>query len=127
MSYLPIKTILETYPLTDYMVRKLLKDGHVRFVQAYQQGMSRAGHRRHRIYLLWDEDIADYLNNVPLTWISLGKAAMTYNVTYNAVKYWMNQGLVRSKKKTTHMVCKEDCEYYLAHSSTRQRQQGLET
>ena len=93
MSYLPIKTILETYSLSDYKVRKLLKEGLIRFDQSYQQGMSQAGLRRHRVYLLWEEDIRDYLNKVQLTWITVGKAAMVYNVTYNAVRYWMNQGM----------------------------------
>lgn len=126
MSYLPIKTILETFPLSDYKIRKLLKEGLVRYGQAYQQGQSAAGPRRHRIYLLWDEDIKDYLNNVPLTWISIGKAAMVYNVTYNAVKYWYKTGIVRSQKEPRRMVCKEDCDYLVSHSSTLQRQQDFE-
>jgi len=127
MSYLPIKTILETLPLSDYKVRKLLKEGLVRYGQAYQQAQSNAGPRRHRIYLLWDEDIKDYLNNVPLSWVSLGKAAMIYNVTYNAVKYWYRTGIVRTKKNPQRMVCKEDCDYFVSHSSTLQRQQDFET
>jgi len=127
MSYLPIKTILEIFPLSDYKVRKLLKEGLVRYGQAYQQALSKAGPRRHRIYLLWDEDIKDYLNNVPLSWISLGKAAKTYNVTYNAVKYWYKTGIVRTKSTPRRMVCKEDCDYFVSHSSTLQRQKDYES
>lgn len=127
MSYLPIKTIIETFPLSDYMIRKLLKEGLVRYGQAYQQGQSSAGRRRHRIYLLWEEDISDYLNGIPLTWISIGKAAMIYGVTYNAVKYWYKQGIVRSRKEPLRMVCKEDCDYFVANSSTLQRLQDFES
>ena len=126
MSYLQIKAILEMFPLSDYKIRKLLRDGLVRYGQAYQQGQSAAGPRRHRIYLLWDEDIKDYLNNVPLTWISLGKAAMIYSVTYNAVKYWYRTGIVRSRREPQRMVCKEDCDYFVSHSSIKQRQQDFE-
>ena len=126
MSYLPIKTILETYSLSDYKVRKLLKEGLIRFDQSYQQGMSQAGLRRHRVYLLWEEDIRDYLNKVQRTWITVGKAAMVYNVTYNAVRYWMNQGMVRSKKQPRQMVCREDCDYYLAHSVNKHSEKKLE-
>jgi len=127
VSYLSIKTILETFPLSDYKTRKLLKEGLVRYDQAYQQARSNAGARRHRIYLLWDEDIKDYLNNVQLSWISLGKAAMNYNVTYNAVKYWYKTGIVRTRKNPQRMVCKEDCDYFVSHSSTLQRQQDFES
>ncbi|MDL2216340.1 hypothetical protein LJB81_01240 [Desulfovibrio sp. OttesenSCG-928-M14] len=127
MSYLPIKAIMEKFPLSEYKIRKLLKEGLVRYGQAYKQVQSAAGMRRHRIYLLWDDDIQDYLDNAPLTWISLGKAAMVYNVTYNAVKYWYKMGIVRSQKEPQRMVCREDCDYFVSHSSTLQRQQDFES
>ena len=127
MSYLQVKAILETFPLSEYKIRKLLKEGLVRYCQAYQQGQSAAGLRRHRIYLIWDEDIKDYLNNVPLTWISLGKAATIYNVTYNAAKYWFKTGIVRCRREPQRMVCKEDCDHFASHCSTLQKQHDFES
>lgn len=113
LTYLPIKELVKKYPLSDFQIRRLEKLGMLRFQRVIIQARCKDGSvRAWHVKIIWEGDVRDFISGVALTWISVGKAAMIFDVTENAVRYWLNNGLVRYKKEAQYLVCKEDCQSY---------------
>lgn len=113
LEYLPIKELTRKYPLSGFQIRRLKKIGLLRFQSVVIQAKCDGGHLRSwPLKIVWEGDVQDFLAKKELAWISVGKAAMVLGVSENAVRYWLNNGLVRYKKENMYMVCKEDCESY---------------
>lgn len=113
LEYLPIRELTKKYHLSDFQIRRLKKMGLLRYQRVVIQKKHSDGHVRSRpLKVIWEGDVQDFIDKKELTWFSVGKAAMVFNVSENAVRYWLTNGLVRFKKENYYMVCKEDCEAY---------------